>query len=182
MDGTSKSPPPIKRKGKEMGYINSPPGDTIRDFLEEENMTEVDLAIKLRMVPYNLKMLLSGELYIDEELACQLGDIIGPNAEFWERRESFYRRSFLKKKEDVDLYFGEEPGFVSKRIILGYEAAVMLEEFSKENGISVNLLMRAIFTKSFATRSNIDKMKEWVKRPSKYKTKDKNVTTCFQKR
>ncbi len=176
MDGGSK--PPISKSLERdiMEYVNSPPGDTIKDFLEENNMTEVDLSIKLGYVLSDVKSLLNGELHIDKDMAYRLGNVIGPNKDFWERRESFYRRSFLKKKEDVKLDFGEESGFIFKKIFIEYNSAILLEEFSKENDISINMLMRGILVEFFVYR-NKDIAKKWAKKSSRYKTKE--ISFCI---
>ena len=70
----------------------SPPGDTIRDALEESNCP----LSRPQMTDAQFEDLLSGKLEIDDSLAQALSDLYGPTKDFWINRERQYRE-YLKK-------------------------------------------------------------------------------------
>ena len=69
----------------------SPPGDTIRDMLEEKGISQREFGCKMRMREKNVEVLLSGEIEIDEETAIKLSDVLGSPVHFWLNREKEYR-------------------------------------------------------------------------------------------
>lgn len=69
----------------------SPPGDTIRDILQERNLSQMSFACSIERSAVFVHRLLDGLEPIDEDLA----QFIGPSKEFWLRREAHYRSSSL---------------------------------------------------------------------------------------
>jgi plasmid maintenance system antidote protein VapI len=76
----------------------SPPGDTIRDILEERGLTRKWLAINLNINEEAADLLLVGGRFIDESLAAELARLFGPNAKFWLERERHYREDSAKQQ------------------------------------------------------------------------------------
>jgi len=70
----------------------SPPGDTIKDLLEERNIPEIKLGFALLMSRLDLNDLLDGETVITNDIAQKLEEFfVGPKAEFWLKRDGIYQ-------------------------------------------------------------------------------------------
>ncbi|MFB6290873.1 MAG: transcriptional regulator [Candidatus Bipolaricaulia bacterium] len=65
----------------------SPPGDTVRDLLEEKDLSRQDLAERLHWSTEAVNQLISGEMPVDEKIASDLADLLGSTKEFWLGRE-----------------------------------------------------------------------------------------------
>ncbi len=70
-----------------------PPGDTIREELAERGWTQDDLAKIMGKSPRAINQVVCGKAAITPETAQQLAGAFGTSAEFWERREAYYRRA-----------------------------------------------------------------------------------------
>lgn len=81
----------------------SPPGDTIKDMLEERSMK--DLARKLNLTPEQMDDLMKGALPLTEGIAINLVRNLGGSVQFWRNRESNYRSDLIRlaKKKDEDI-------------------------------------------------------------------------------
>jgi HTH-type transcriptional regulator / antitoxin HigA len=77
----------------------SPPGDTIADLLEEQNLTEVQLAEKLGYTTQAVNHLIQGKVAIDEEIALKLEQILGGTVMFWLKREAQYRIDLSRNEQ-----------------------------------------------------------------------------------
>ena len=73
----------------------SPPGDTIRDIMEDRVITRFELACALDITSNNVLNLINGTLRITPELAQKLSEALGSTKEFWENREKQYREALL---------------------------------------------------------------------------------------
>ncbi|MCK7597078.1 ImmA/IrrE family metallo-endopeptidase [Microbulbifer sp. CAU 1566] len=73
----------------------SPPGDTIKDILHEQNIEVSEFARTIEKSVRDATKLLKGNLPIDEELALDLEKIVGGSMEFWINREKQYRNDLL---------------------------------------------------------------------------------------
>ena len=78
-------------------FIPSPPGDTIRDLLEERNLTQGQLASLLGLSNDHTTELLNGKAAITEAIADKLENAFGAPAQFWLTRESHYRESTARR-------------------------------------------------------------------------------------
>lgn len=70
----------------------SPPGDTIRDILDEKMLTTTGFILKTGLHSEQAERLLRGEEPLTEEIAQILERTIGGPAAFWIRREALYRQ------------------------------------------------------------------------------------------
>lgn len=68
----------------------SPPGDTIRDVLDERELTSGDLADGLGWAEERVTRLLDGAEGIDLETARVLAGVVGGSTQFWMTREAQY--------------------------------------------------------------------------------------------
>lgn len=69
----------------------SPPGETIVELMEENGWTQDDLSQKLGYSSTQVRLLISGEESITEEVALSLEKVLGSKASFWLSREAQYR-------------------------------------------------------------------------------------------
>lgn len=69
----------------------SPPGDTIRNIMNERGMTETYLSDHIQCSPEDLQNLLQGRMAITISLARKLTHALGASVEFWMSRDFQYR-------------------------------------------------------------------------------------------
>ena len=72
----------------------SPPGDTIKDILDERGQDALWLACELEgtLDFLEVQQLLEGELELTADLADDLTRLLGASPEFWIEREANYRK------------------------------------------------------------------------------------------
>ena len=86
----------------------SPPGATIADMLDEANLTQADLALRLSVTPKHVNKLISGAAPVSDEVAVGLARVLGSTTEFWLNREANYRAALATERatdrldEDVE--------------------------------------------------------------------------------
>lgn len=71
----------------------SPPGDTIKDMLEEKHMSAKDLADAMGIGMKRMDGLLEGSEIITGTIAEKLYQVLGVSARFWVSREEHYRKA-----------------------------------------------------------------------------------------
>ncbi len=74
----------------------SPPGDTIRDLMEEYGWSETELAARLRYSVQHVRRLLDGEAVITKNAAVRLARVLGSTSRFWLAREALYREDLVR--------------------------------------------------------------------------------------
>lgn len=79
----------------------SPPGDTITDFIEEQEWTQTEFSKRIGYTPKHVNNLLKGNATIGEDTALRLEKVTGMRADFWLSREAGYRES-LARAQDVE--------------------------------------------------------------------------------
>lgn len=72
---------------------SSPPGDTIKDLLEDKGLSIEEFAQQIGMSDISAEMLIGGSMPITIDLAIRLERALGPSVEFWLNRERHYRES-----------------------------------------------------------------------------------------
>lgn len=77
----------------------SPPGDTIRDIMEEKGISKGCLAYMLNVSKHQIEMLLDGRYDIDNDMASRLADRLGSTVTFWENRENQYREALINNPQ-----------------------------------------------------------------------------------
>jgi HTH-type transcriptional regulator / antitoxin HigA len=65
----------------------SPPGDTLRDLLEERNLSQAELSRRMGRPPAAINEIVSGKKEITEETALELERVLQVPAQFWLARE-----------------------------------------------------------------------------------------------
>ncbi len=84
----------------------SPPGDTLGELMDDNNMTPKDLAVAMNCPLSHIHRLLVGLEPIDGELAVELERQFGVRAEFWLARERDYRE-WLDETESCQHWMAE---------------------------------------------------------------------------
>lgn len=69
----------------------SPPGDTIRDALDEQRLDPATLAARLELSDERFESFLAGKIPLTIKLAQRLSETIGGSVEFWMTRDGQYR-------------------------------------------------------------------------------------------
>lgn len=70
--------------------VVTPPGETLREILEEHSLPPGDFARLIKLAEHDLKKILTGELEITPEIAIEIGKRF-VNTRFWLQREWNYR-------------------------------------------------------------------------------------------
>ena len=77
-------------------YIAIPPGETIREQLDNHNMAADEFACKMDLQLEDANRLLNGEIELSEELAYKLESVFNLPTSFWNKLEATYRKKLLK--------------------------------------------------------------------------------------
>lgn len=76
--------------------ISIPPGETIKEIMDEMNMSQSELAIRLGTSQKHLSQVLNGKAEISRDLANKLEFVLGIESIFWLKLEDEYRESLKK--------------------------------------------------------------------------------------
>lgn len=80
-----------------------PPGATIADLLDEQEMTQTELARRLGVSLKHLNQVVKGSASISAELALGLEKVFSAPADFWLTREAIFRAHEARLEEGPDL-------------------------------------------------------------------------------
>lgn len=81
-------------------FIAIPPGETIKELLDDRGMSQKELAGRLGMSEKHISKLINGEVQLTMDMARRLEMVLGPSAQFWCKLEAFYREDLLKALEE----------------------------------------------------------------------------------
>lgn len=84
------------------GYV-SHPGETLEDVLEENGMTQADLAKRTGRPKKTINEIINGKAAITPETAIQFERVLGISVSFWNNRQCIYDAYVAKKAEDDKL-------------------------------------------------------------------------------
>ena len=76
--------------------IPIPPGETIKEFLEELDMTQKEFAIRLGVSDKHVSQIINGNAEITRAMADKLEAVLGVSAIFWLNLENSYREALKK--------------------------------------------------------------------------------------
>ena len=74
-------------------FLSSPPGDTIRDLLDEREISAEAFGQSVGLSDEELSALFTGELESSSELTVVVSRAPGAPTDFWLRREALYRET-----------------------------------------------------------------------------------------
>jgi len=93
----------VKRKDERyIADIAIPPGETISEMLEVNNMTQAELAARIDFSKKHINKIIKGEAPITAETAVKLENIFSLPASFWMNLEANYREDLARLKEKKD--------------------------------------------------------------------------------
>jgi HTH-type transcriptional regulator/antitoxin HigA len=80
-----------------------PPGETIREFLDDLGMSQRQLAVRLDLSPKHVNQLIQGLVTLSPEVAQRLEFVTGMSARMWNRLEADYQsaQQRLRYREDL---------------------------------------------------------------------------------
>ncbi len=76
----------------------SPPGDTLRDLMEERDLTQAELSRRLGRPTQAVNEILAGKKEITEDTAIELERVLQVPAHFWLTREAQYREYLARMR------------------------------------------------------------------------------------
>ena len=77
----------------------SPPGNTLREALQERSMTTAGLAEQIGESIQLIHNIISGDAAFTPEIALQLEHVLGISATFWIRRERQYQQARARPEQ-----------------------------------------------------------------------------------
>lgn len=77
----------------------SPPGDTLRDMMDERNLTQAELARRLGRPVQAVNEIMAGKKEITEDTALELERVLQVPAHFWLAREARYREYLARVRD-----------------------------------------------------------------------------------
>jgi HTH-type transcriptional regulator / antitoxin HigA len=80
-----------------------PPGETLRELLEEKGLTQRDLARRSGLSPKHVNRLLQGVVPLSPDVAQRLEQVTGTPARLWNRLEADYRSDLERLRQQRDL-------------------------------------------------------------------------------
>lgn len=87
--------------------IPIPPGETLKEIIDELNMSQKELAERLGVTPKHLSFVINGKSEISRDFAGKLEYVLGIDSIFWLNLENEYRET-LKKINPVRINENEE--------------------------------------------------------------------------
>src|SRR5689334_5392739 len=80
-----------------------PPGDTILDLLDEQEMTQTELARRLGVSAKHVNQIVKGSAPISADVALGLEKVLGASVSFWATREALYQARMAAQAENEEL-------------------------------------------------------------------------------
>lgn len=81
-------------------YIATPPGATIKEQLENRNMSQREFASRMNMSEKDIDHLINGEVPLTPDVANRLELVLGLPTHFWNNLESIYREKLAKAENE----------------------------------------------------------------------------------
>jgi HTH-type transcriptional regulator / antitoxin HigA len=78
----------------------SPPGETLRELLEERGIAQADLAVRMGRPKKTVSEIVNGKAAITPETALELELVLGVPATFWNARERDYRTWLARREQE----------------------------------------------------------------------------------
>lgn len=89
----------VKTVAKNDEIIATPPGETIKEQLKQQHMSQKELAKKMCISDKELALFLEGKMLLTTEIANKLEKTLGVPARFWTRLEEIYLKKLALIKE-----------------------------------------------------------------------------------
>ena len=119
-------------------YSFSSPGDNLLEIIEYNQMSEAQLASKMGICTKVVHDLINGQEPLTPEMAQKLEQLFGASADFWNRKEQFYRESVARQEKEGP--FEELVGWLDGVPMQEMVELDWLEEFDEEDGPTDQLI------------------------------------------
>lgn len=93
-------------------YIAFPPGETIREVLDDRKMTQKEFSCRMDMSQKHISHLINGEVQLTNDMALRLEMVLGIEASFWNNLERQYREKLVKV--EMENQMDEDIGIIEK--------------------------------------------------------------------
>lgn len=80
--------------------IAIPPGETIKEMLEDRQMSQKEFAARMNYTEKHISKLIHGEAALSQETALRLEIVLGAPASFWNGLEADYREDLQRVKQE----------------------------------------------------------------------------------
>ena len=117
----------------------SPPGETLRDLLEETGLSQAELATRMGRPKKTVNEIVNAKAAITTETALQLEMVLGIPADFWNSREQHYREYLARVEQSRALAAQYE---WARQFPLTQMAAHGMVPKVKDKGEQVRLLLQ----------------------------------------
>ena len=81
-------------------YIATPPGATVKEQLNDRDMSQKEFAARMDMSEKHISKLINGDVQLTPETAVRLEMVLGVPAKFWNHLEATYREKIIKAKAE----------------------------------------------------------------------------------
>ena len=88
--------------------IAIPPGETIREQLENRGMSQKEFALRMNMSEKHISHLVNGKVELTHDVALRLEAVLGIPAMFWNNLEAQYREKEARVKSELEAKKEEE--------------------------------------------------------------------------
>ena len=93
-------------RGKDI--IAIPPGETIREQLENRGMNQKEFSQRMDMSEKHISRLINGKVELTQDMALRLEAVLGLPANFWNNLETQYREKEARVKAELEMANEEE--------------------------------------------------------------------------
>ncbi|MDP3630098.1 MAG: helix-turn-helix domain-containing protein, partial [Actinomycetota bacterium] len=83
--------------------IPIPPGETIREILDDRGITQADFAVRLGKSEKFVSQLVNGKASLTHGTAIELERVLGVPSSFWNAAEAQYRDTLARREQDEEL-------------------------------------------------------------------------------
>lgn len=81
-------------------YIAIPPGETIKEMLDDRGMTQKELATRMGLTEKHISQLINGQVSLTLDVASRLESVLGVSIQTWLNLEAIYRERIYKVNEE----------------------------------------------------------------------------------
>lgn len=85
---------------KSRSFIATPPGATIKEQLNDRDMSQKEFAARMDMSEKHISRLINGDVQLTPETAVRLEMVLGVPAGFWNNLEAIYREKIIKAEAE----------------------------------------------------------------------------------
>lgn len=85
------------------GIIAIPPGESIKEQLEDRNMSQVEFAERMGFSTKFISQLLNGKVPLTHQTALKLESVLGVPARFWNNLEALYQEDLARIEQEEEL-------------------------------------------------------------------------------